>query len=120
MHIEKQALEQARILNPIDANSILQILMRNIYKTEDDEARDSLLKSLNMFCEVRKELLSELFTFYDKFPEKHLGQAIIPQIQLAVKGTTYIQNLDGLLEKWSKSQDNKSLACISKKKLKKK
>ena len=118
--LKKQALEIAHTLNPIDANNILKILIKNVYNTEDDETRENLLKSVNMFCEIRKELLSDLFTFYNKIPEKHLSQAVIPQIQLAVKGTSFVENQNELLEKWSKNQDNKLLANISQKTLKKK
>lgn len=118
--IKKQALDEVHTLNPMDANNILHVLIKNIYKTEEDEPRENLIKSVNMFCESRKELLSELFTFYDKFPERHLSQAVIPQLMSAVKGTSYVENLNGLLEKWSKNPDNKLLASISQKTLKKK
>lgn len=118
--LRKDGLEHANELAPIDASHLLQILMRYVYKSEDDETREYILKTVNSFCKVRKELLSELLTFYEKFPEKHLSPAVIPQLRGVIKDTTFEENLNKLLEKWSKSLENKLLATISQKTLKKK
>ena len=118
--LKEQALKEVPMLNSIDANNIFQILIKKVNQSEDDVKRENILKSVNKYCGVRSELLTELFAFYNKFPEKHLGQAVIPQLKATVKGTSYVENLNKLLEKWSKNQDNKVLATISQKTLKKK
>lgn len=118
--LRNQALKETHTLNSTDANNILQILIKKVYGTEDDETRESLLKSVNAFGRVRKELLAELFSFYNKYPERYINQAVIPQLQEAVKDSQFEQSLKDLLQKWSKNTDNTILASISQKTLKKK
>lgn len=118
--LKEQALKEVPKLNSIDANIIFQILIKKVNQSEDDIKRENILKSLNKFCVVRKELLSELFSFYNKVPIRHLNYAVVPQLQLVVKGTPYSDNLIELLEKWSQDEKNKPLATISLKTLRKK
>lgn len=114
--IKNKGLEQIKLISASDASTIFISLTKKITSEENESKRERFVETLNEFSGHRKELLSELVLFYNKFPEKYLTAGIVPQLKSVLEGTEYISNLEVLISKWSKSTENRYLALACKQK----
>jgi predicted KAP-like P-loop ATPase len=108
--VKLNALGIMKNITTNEASSLFNSLTKRIYETENKEKRDGLIQTLNLFCSTRKELLSELFTFYNRFPEEKLSLTIIPQLKSVVKDSQFDDILQKLWNKWRVSSKNNRLA----------
>lgn len=116
--VRNVALRDAKSISIGDASSIFESLTEKI-KGEGKQTGDSpTLKRLFDFCEVRKELISQLLSFVEKLPHKILPISSVTWILKVTNGTTHEQTASRIVNEWRVSETNKGLAAVAGKKLK--
>jgi hypothetical protein len=116
--IRNSGLKEAADLSPGDASAIFESFLERIKYEGKQTGDEPLLKRLFDFCEVRKELISQLLGWLEKLPHQLLPLGSISWITAVSDGTTHNQTTSKILLEWSKSTSNKNLAKLAKRKLK--
>lgn len=118
--VQNNALKDVKGLSPSDASAIFEALTEKALQEEmPADPTKSAIKKLIDFTKERAELISQLMIFIEKLPEQNIPITIVPWLEGLTKGTTFTNNIDKLVAKWSNSVTNTSLAKICKAKLKK-
>lgn len=116
--VSSNALADAKSLNDGDASAIFESLSQKIKETGKQSGDKSLLHRIFSFCKHRPELMSQLMSFLEKFPDSDFPVTVVTWLQEATQGNQYKAVAKGLVQKWETSATNKTLAKISKSKLK--
>jgi predicted KAP-like P-loop ATPase len=116
--ISTNALGEAETLNEGDASAIFEALSQKIKETGKQTGDKSLLRRIFSFCKHRPELMSQLMGFLEKFPDSYFPLTVVSWLQEVTQDNQYRAVAKGLVQKWESSTTNKTLAKISKAKLK--
>lgn len=116
--IRASALKEVTGINVADASGIFEALTEKITQQDNHSGESPLLKRLIEFCEKRPELISQLIAYCDKLPEQSLPIGIITWLVSTTESGPYHPSAMAIIEKWSKSTSNKTLANVCKEKLK--
>jgi predicted KAP-like P-loop ATPase len=117
--IKKTGLNELNSLSLGDVSSIFSAFTKNIKIQENPTIVSAHLKTLIELCKKRTEMLTEMISYFESFPESQLTIAIIPQIESAVKGTSHVSKVNSVLfSKWANSETNKQLAGVLSKRIK--
>ncbi|MHB8580966.1 MAG: KAP family P-loop NTPase fold protein [Ignavibacteriaceae bacterium] len=108
--IRNKAIEGTKSVSETDSSAIFSSLVFRINETENTDSRDRLISTLTLLCHERKELLTEVLSFLEKFPVKYLSPAIVPQLRFAVKDSEYNKEAERLISQWGTNMENKNLA----------
>ena len=116
--VSNNVLNQAKLLNDGDASAIFESLSQKIREEGKQIGDKSSLRRLFSFCKLRPELMSQLMGFLEKFHERDFPASVVTWIQDATEGNQYRTTAKALVQKWSSSKQNTTLAKISAAKLK--
>ncbi len=116
--IRNIALKDAVSLSAGDASAIFETMSEKVKQDGKQTGESPSLKRLVEFCQVRKELISQLLAMVEKLPHQVLPIGITTWILDTTSGTSHEQTSRRMLQEWSGSSTNKGLAAISGKKLK--
>jgi predicted KAP-like P-loop ATPase len=116
--VSLNALAESKTLTPGDASAIFESLTQKIRESGKQSGDKSPLRRLFSFCKERAELISQLIGFLEKFHESELPVTVVTWLQEVTQDTQYRHAAKGIVQKWSANTANKSLATISKRKLK--
>ncbi|MDP1728437.1 MAG: P-loop NTPase fold protein [Bacteroidota bacterium] len=110
--------QESKKLNTGDAAAIFEGLTEKINQQGKQSGENSMLKRLFEFCKMRQELISQIMIFIENLPEQALQIGVVTWIIDLTKDTAYLETAKKLIQRWSNSKSNTSLAKISKEKLK--
>ena len=116
--VSNTALGEVKALSPGDASAIFESLTQKVRESGKQVGDKSPLRRLFSFSKERTELLSQLISFLEKLPDTELPAAAITWLQDATKDTAFKHPARNIVQKWSISEKNQTLAKLSKTKLK--
>jgi predicted KAP-like P-loop ATPase len=115
--VATKALADAAGLNAGDAVAVFEAIAQKARENSKERGDKSPMVRLFKFCEKRKDLLSQLMAFLEKFPDSEFTPSVIPLLESVTKGTAYRDTAKSLVSRWSASKTNTTLAKIAKGKL---
>lgn len=113
----KVAIKGGGKLNEAEKAAIFETLCEKAKTIEPDSGGNQILDTLIEWAKARENLLGQLITFLNIFPEKGLPIGLVVKIEAAIKDSPFMVSGKKLLQKWSKSTANKLLAQAAKKRL---
>ncbi|WP_282161071.1 KAP family P-loop NTPase fold protein [Ulvibacterium marinum] len=116
--IQGLAFKETGTLSDGDASAIFESLSERMKNEGVQDGESPTIKRLIDFCDVRKELISQLLSLVDKLPHQVLPLSITTWLQGISENTSHEPTVNKMIKDWSTSTTNKRLAGIAKRKLK--
>jgi hypothetical protein len=116
--VRNVGLKEAETINMADASGIFEALTERISQLDNHNGESPLLKRLFDFCEKKPELMSQLIGYCEKLPEQVLPINVPTWLLSVTENGAFYESAKKIVEKWSKSSTNSTLAKISKEKIK--
>lgn len=112
----KVAVKNGGNLNEAERAAVFETLCEKAKSIEPDSGGNQILETLIEWSKARGDLLGQLITFLNDFPENGLAIGLVVKIEGAIKDGPFKESGTKLLQKWANSS-NKLLAQAANKRL---